>query len=261
MQRTVKIQSKPKRIVSLVPSQTELLHALGLQEEVVGITKFCIHPDEWFRGKHRIGGTKKVNFEKIAALSPDLIIGNKEENDRADIERLEGSYPVFMSDISTLEDALEMIGKVGELTGTEDKAKELTTSIHQAFFDFELWVKDNVEKKRSVVYLIWDNPSYTAGTRTFIDAMLEKCGLQNFMRAERYPELDASAEDTPDLVFLSSEPYPFKAKHVEYYQRKFPDAKVTLVDGELFSWYGSRLLQAPNYFRTLLQNLTSDQEF
>ena len=258
MERMVKIQSKPKRIISLVPSQTELLHALGLQEEVVGITKFCIHPDKWFRGKHRIGGTKKVNFEKIAALSPDLIIGNKEENDRADIERLEGSYPVFMTDISTLDDALEMIEKVAELTGTEEKATILIAAINEAFRDFELWVKTNFEQKLSVVYLIWDNPPYSAGTGTFIHAMLEKCGLQNFIQAERYPELDTTVEDTPDLIFLSSEPYPFKAKHVEYYQQKFPGARVVLVDGELFSWYGSRLLQAPSYFQKLLKDFTSD---
>src|SRR5690348_418993 len=107
---------KPKRIISLVPSQTELLYDLGLNEEVVGITKFCIHPEEWFLSKTRIGGTKKIDFEKIKSLKPDLIIGNKEENEESQIKELMKDYCVWMSDIKNLDDAVSMINSVGEFT-------------------------------------------------------------------------------------------------------------------------------------------------
>ena len=115
MNRTIRLGATPRRIVSLVPSQTELLYDLGLEERVVGITKFCIHPKEWYRSKVRIGGTKNVNFDKVKTLRPDLIIGNKEENFKEDIEALEEIAPVWMSDIFTLDDSLEMINQLGSV--------------------------------------------------------------------------------------------------------------------------------------------------
>src|ERR1700722_20147309 len=98
MGRTISVEWPVKRIISLVPSQTELLYSLGLADEVIGITKFCVHPKEWFHSKTRVGGTKKLDFEKIAALKPDLIIGNKEENEEVQIKQLMQDYPVWMSD-------------------------------------------------------------------------------------------------------------------------------------------------------------------
>ncbi len=254
MNREVLLDSQPERIISLVPSQTELLHSLGLGDRVVGITKFCLYPDEWYRGKHRIGGTKDVILEKVAKLAPDLIIGNKEENKRGDIEMLEKEYPVWMSDIFNLEDSLKMIQKVGELTGTSEPAEKLISEIQEEFDDLEKWVAANVKEQLSVAYVIWNDPSYCAGSNTFIDAMLEKCGLRNFVNEERYPEIN-KGNKSPDLVFLSSEPFPFKQKHVQAYQERYPDAKVVLVDGEMFSWYGSRLTLAPKYFKELLKQI------
>ncbi len=150
MNREVLLDSQPERIISLVPSQTELLHSLGLGDRVVGITKFCLYPDEWYRGKHRIGGTKDVILEKVAKLAPDLIIGNKEENKRGDIEMLEKEYPVWMSDIFNLEDSLKMIQKVGELTGTSEPAEKLISEIQEEFDDLEKWVAANVKEQLSV---------------------------------------------------------------------------------------------------------------
>lgn len=258
MQRVIQLESRPERIVSLVPSQTELLHHLGLEQEVVGITKFCIHPEEWYREKTRIGGTKKVDFSKVQSLQPDLIIGNKEENERSDIEMLEHKYPVWMSDIFDLDDSLHMIASIGQLTGKENEAQKLISEIQTNFDRLDEWVEVNIRKPLSVAYLIWNNPAYCAGTHTFIDAMLNRCGLVNYMQEARYPELQQDNASQPDLIFLSSEPFPFKEKHVQDYQSKFPDAKVVLVDGEMFSWYGARLLKAPDYFRRLLENLASD---
>lgn len=257
MNREIRLDQTPKRIVSLVPSQTELLHALGLVNEVVGITKFCVHPDDWYRNKTRIGGTKKVNFEKIHALNPDLIIGNKEENERSDIDRLEHEYPVWMSDIFNLEDAFEMIRSIGDLTGTSDKSNELIRRIQKEFEDLDAWVAKQVNEEVSVAYFIWKDPDYCAGTNTFIDAMLKRCGLKNYLQEERYPEFKAGTS-SPDLIFLSSEPFPFKEKHIQEFQEMHPKAKVVLVDGEMFSWYGSRLEMAPAYFKRLLKQLTSN---
>lgn len=250
MQRTVEINSTVSRIVSLVPSQTELLVDLGLTDRLAGITKFCIHPPELRKTHPVIGGTKNVKTDFVKTLSPDLIIGNKEENNQADIEVLEQLFPTWMSDIFNLEDALEMIGKIGEITGTSEKAAEIISKIRANFSTL-----DSIPKKRgTVLYLIWKNPYIAAGKNTFIDSMLAVLGFENAMTADRYPEVDLK-ELNPQFVFLSSEPYPFKEKHLEELREQFPASRIVLVDGEFFSWYGSRLIQAPEYFKSLLKEL------
>jgi len=245
MKREVNLPAFPLRIVSIVPSQTELLHYLGLEDEVVGITKFCIHPNEWYTSKSRVGGTKSLDIEKIRELKPDLIIGNKEENEQSDIEALIEIAPVWMSDIYDLNDALQMINSIGEITNKSFEAKEL---IRQVKIGFESIKKK--KHKKSVLYFIWQEPSMLAGKNTFIDAMLTQCGLNNIAGDDRYPE--ALGSENPDLVFLSSEPFPFSEKHIANFQEKYPNAEIVLVDGEFFSWYGSRLIEAPAYFNSLL---------
>ncbi len=254
LNRKLDLNSTPVRIVSLVPSQTELLYDLGLSDEVVGITKFCIHPSVWFRTKVRVGGTKKINFEKIHALNPNLIIGNKEENDQSQIEELMTRYPVWMSDIKNLDDALNMIVEIGELVNRKNEAAQIKSRITEQFDVLQSNIL-NLTSKISVVYLIWKDPLITIGRDTFIHDMLSRCGFKNvFSNQNRYPEI--KREDLkalqPDLVLLSSEPYPFKEKHREEFQSLCPGSTVLLVDGELFSWYGSRLLKAPEYFRSLV---------
>ncbi len=247
MGRTVSVPTLPQRIISLVPSQTELLYDLGLGDRVVGITKFCVHPEEWFRTKARVGGTKKIDIEKIRVLKPDLIIGNKEENERADIEALEKEFPVWMSDINDLDGALDMIRRVGELTGTSPKAEAIATEIAANFAQLV-----PATEGYSVAYLIWRNPWMAAGPGTFIHDMLRRCGHTNAFadRTERYPEVNPAelAAADPDLIFLSSEPYPFAEKHISELNLILPGAPVRLVDGEMYSWYGSRLLRSPAYF-------------
>lgn len=254
MHRTIQVPVTPQRIISLVPSQTELLHDLGLGECVVGITKFCIHPEEWYRNKVRVGGTKKVDLAKIRALKPDLIIGNKEENERADIEALAEEFPVWMSDIRTLEDAVDMIVRVGELTGTNTLAADLAVRIKTGFDAMR-----PLEEELSAAYLIWREPYMAAGQGTFINDMLQRCGLQNVFDEgdARYPQLTPQdlAEADPDVILLSSEPYPFREKHLAEINMICPGTPVRIVDGEIFSWYGSHLLHAPAYFGTLLANL------
>lgn len=256
MGRSVGLEKKPQRIISIVPSQTELLFDLGLRDEVAGITKFCIHPEEWFRAKRRVGGTKNLDLEKIKALQPDLIIGNKEENEREQVEELMQHYPVWMSDITTLDDSLEMIRSVGEITGTTEKAHAL---IHQITTDFAA-LQSAIPNPQSAIrtaYFIWKNPYMAAGQSTFIDHMLQRCGLANAFALTRYPAVTPAeiAEANPDLILLSSEPYPFKDKHIEEFRSICPNAKIMVVDGEMFSWYGSRLQHAPAYFTRLLGSL------
>lgn len=255
MQRTVEVNSTVLRIVSLVPSQTELLVDLGLREKLVGVTKFCIHPVGLKKEVQIIGGTKNAKIDRIKSLNPDLIIGNKEENNQTDIEQLEKDFPVWMSDIFNLTDALEMLEQIGELTGTQEKALELRSAIEQ---NFEL-LSTLKPTGKSVLYLIWKDPYIAAGKNTFIDSMLETLGFENAMDQERYPEVDLETVN-PDLVFLSSEPYPFKEKHIESLQNQFPGSQVVLVDGEYFSWYGSRLLGAPAYFLELLGSISKMEQ-
>jgi ABC-type Fe3+-hydroxamate transport system substrate-binding protein len=245
----------PRRIVSLVPSQTELLYDLGLDEEVVGITKFCVHPEAWFRSKTRVGGTKNIHLDRIRALAPDLIIGNKEENIKGKIERLAADYPVWISDVASLADALAMIRGLGELVGRRGEALELAESIEACFRALPVVPP---ARRRRVAYLIWNAPLMVAGGDTFIHHMLDQVGYVNaFGGRSRYPalseaELKAAA---PELIFLSSEPFPFREKHMQHFKGLCPEAVIILVDGEIFSWYGSRLVKAPAYFRTLRERV------
>lgn len=254
MGRKVEVPADPQRIISLVPSQTELLYDLGLGDRVVGITKFCVHPETWFSSKARIGGTKKVDFAKVRALEPDLIIGNKEENERKDIDLLGKEFPVWMSDIRDLDAALEMISTVGGLTGTRMRANEINARISTGFNSLL-----PIAPTLTVAYLIWREPYMGAGHGTFVNDMLKRCGLINVFDEgdARYPEVSdqALAEADPDIIFLSSEPYPFKEKHIADINMICPGTPVRLVDGELFSWYGSRLAQAPSYFADLMGTL------
>jgi ABC-type Fe3+-hydroxamate transport system substrate-binding protein len=246
MGRQVHVPLEPKRIISLVPSQTELLYDLGLDSEVIGITKFCIHPAAWFRVKQRIGGTKQLNLELIRSLNPDLIIGNKEENTKEDIEALAKEFPVWMSDIVTLEDAFAMIHSIGVMTEKEDEAELLVEESIEAFAPLE-----NLGQQKTFLYFIWDDPAFLTGKNTFIDSMLTKIGYKNACDLERYPALTECSDLQPDVVFLSSEPYPFKDSHLQKFQEMFPKADIRMIDGEMCSWYGSRMKLAATYFEDL----------
>jgi ABC-type Fe3+-hydroxamate transport system substrate-binding protein len=247
----VQFPNRPARIVSLVPSQTELLYYLGLDAEVVGITKFCIHPEHWFRTKTRVGGTKNFDLEKVKVLQPDLVLANKEENTKEQIEELATQFPVWVTDVSNLVEALEMIEAVGMLTGKEAEATFLKAHIEQ---EFEALKLDNTYNQIRTCYLIWKDPYLTIGGDTFIHDMLQRAEFLNcFANENRYPEvtLEAIRNAGCELLLLSSEPYPFSEKHIALLQPQLPKTKIILVDGEFFSWYGSRLQGAPAYFKKL----------
>lgn len=255
MGNEVRLNGLPRRIISLVPSQTELLYDLGLAHEVVGITKFCVHPHEWFRNKKRVGGTKTVHLDIIYDLQPDLIIANKEENTREQIETLAAQYPVWVSNIQTTEEGLDMITKVGELTGRQQQAQQLVAEVSAGFNGLQ-----EGGKCVKVAYYIWKNPWMCAGGDTFISNIIAKMGWQNVnAHLLRYPEVtpEALAGTGVQLVLLSSEPYPFQEKHIAEIKATLPNVEVILVDGEMFSWYGSRMAKAIPYLQKLVHSYSA----
>lgn len=247
LNRSIFLDNPPARIVSLVPSQTELLVDLGLEDKIIGVTKFCVHPSHLRKSKSIVGGTKNYRLDVIETLKPDLIIGNKEENDRGGIEQLAERYPIWMSNIITMEDNISMIGALGEIFGKSSQADRIKKQLSDDFSMPAL-------RKGTAVYLIWNDPVIAAGKHTFIDQMLELAGFQNLVLSERYPAL--SIEElgaiNPDFLLLSSEPFPFKEKHRGYFQEILPKSKIKIVDGEFFSWYGTRLLHSKKYFEKLI---------
>lgn len=236
------------RIVSLVPSITELLYSLGLDDEVVAITKFCVRPQKWFREKTRIGGTKNINTKKIKLLQPTLVIANKEENVEEQVKEIETFCRVYISNITDFDDALLMIQTVGILTNTPSAAQQIIFQIQNNFASL------SIHNFKKAAYFIWKNPWMVAGGDTFISSMMQRAGFKNiFADKNRYPEitLDDLRQLNPEYILLSSEPYPFKQKDIEYLQQVFPHTKILLVDGEMFSWYGSRMMYAAAYFKKL----------
>ena len=241
-----------QRIISLVPSQTELLYELSAGDRVVGITKFCVHPPEWYKTKKRVGGTKNVDMDALFSLQPDLVIANKEENVREQVEAIAKHSNVWVTDVNDLAEATQMISDIGQLTGTIEKAHQIASLIERSFQD--LLSRINKERLISSAYFIWKDPWMVAGADTFIDTMLQYCGLQNvYAHLSRYPEVSLHELDAlkPGLILLSSEPYPFSEKHKIALQQQFPHWDIRCVDGEMFSWYGSRLLLSVSYFETL----------
>ena len=254
MGNVITLPSPPKRIISLVPSQTELLFDLGCDEEIVGRTKFCIHPSDKIDAVSKIGGTKNFKLEVIDELQPDLIIGNKEENYQEGIEALQTKYPVWMSDIEDLSDALDMIKQIGQVVDKASRAEAIAEQIQSDFDAIE-----RLSPLKKALYFIWQDPYMVTGAGTFINEMLPLAGCENLVTQQRYPTL--AAEDiinlNPDVILLSSEPFPFQEKHVAAFQALVPSATIRIVDGEMFSWYGSRLLKSAAYFKDLKRQISS----
>jgi ABC-type Fe3+-hydroxamate transport system substrate-binding protein len=243
---SITLSSPAKKIISVVPSQTELLYDLGLDDEVIGITKFCVHPDIWFKNKQRVGGTKKLKVELIEKLKPELIIANKEENTKNEIEYLQSKFKVYISDIKSLSDNSQMITDIGVLTDKQAQAEHIKSKIEKDFEELPQFTG-------KVLYLIWKDPYMFAGVNTFINTTLSSCGFENAIQNQTITYNEISIEEINklniDYIFLSSEPYPFKQKHIDLLKGTI-NAKIMLVDGEMFSWYGSRLLYFKSYIST-----------
>ncbi len=245
LNRPVELTSAPQRIISLVPSQTELLVDLGFEKQIVGVTKFCVHPKHLKSTKTIVGGTKQVHFDKIEALQPDIIFCNKEENTKAMVNRLSKIAPVHVSDIKSLEDNYRLIKDYGEILNVQSKAKSLIEELSHKEHQFQQTIKRQPIQK--VAYLIWRDPWMTVGGDTFINHILELNRFENvFADQDRYPTIDINNLPDLDLLFLSSEPYPFKTQN--FSEIPIDNSNIKLVNGEYFSWYGSRMLKAFDYF-------------
>lgn len=250
-------ESIPVRIISLVPSQTELLFDLGLENNLVGITKFCVHPYHLLSTKTKVGGTKKVNYQKVEALNPDIIIANKEENTKEMVDELSKICPVWVTDIITIEDNLQMIQDFGQIFNKRTEAQKWIDKTKFALQDFTKFM-DN-RKSQKVAYFIWKNPYMVCGSNTFVDEMLKINKMDNiYANKDRYPTIELEnlpSDGDPDLVLLSSEPYPFKEEDAFEIGRHTHHATTIFVDGEMFSWYGSRLVKSFEYFKLIHQKL------
>ncbi|MDN4608547.1 ABC transporter substrate-binding protein [Sporosarcina highlanderae] len=244
--RRVTYHYPPKRIVSLCPGITDTLFALDLEEKIVGRTRFCIFPKDKAENVPAVAGTKDIKLEAIQAVQPDLIIVEKEENTKEIVDALEKYFPVYVAEVQSVGEAFRMIEEMGNLTDRIEAAAKLVSSIQQQF--------DSLPKahEKRIAYVIWRKPYMVVGKDTYINSLLEKIGFINpFINAEgRYPAV--SAEDFQkanlDYVFLASEPFPFKEKHLGEFIDMMPETKPILVDGEMF-WYGPRMLEAAHYFQ------------
>jgi ABC-type Fe3+-hydroxamate transport system substrate-binding protein len=239
----------PRKIVSLVPSITETLFDFGLENSIVGITKFCVNPPHFKKTKTIVGGTKKVNFDKIKSLNPDIIFCNKEENTREMVTELQKISKVWLTNIVTLADNNQMITDIGQIFSKPEIATNFINQIGQKSIQFQ----SNIQSKKAA-YIIWKNPYMAAGFDTYISAVMQFIGLKNtFEDTNRYPETSVNMlqQMNLDFLLLSSEPYPFSEKDCSELQTLLPSTKVMLVDGEMFSWHGTRLLRAIDYFEKI----------
>lgn len=248
LERKITLPHPPNRIISLVPAITETMYHLGLEDKIVGRTRFCIHPKDKVKQAINIGGTKEIKLDRIHELKPDLIIAEKEENTKEIVETLEQHYPVFVFEVKEISDVYRMIMDVGKLTKRESESTKLVESINSEFVKLP-----NVNGKRAA-YVIWKKPYMVVGKDTYIQSLLDKMGFINpFTKMEgRYPTV--TEEDFHkaelDCILLATEPYPFREKHLEEFQAMLPDVNPIIVDGEMF-WYGVRMTQAAGYFREI----------
>jgi ABC-type Fe3+-hydroxamate transport system substrate-binding protein len=244
------------KIVSLVPSITEALFDLGLTEnEVIGRTKFCIHPKDKVKNVAIIGGTKNINIEKIKALNPDLILANKEENVKDQVETLMDDFKVMVTNVETIEDNYYLLKNLGKLFGKEERAQAFNLKIYDILHQAKL------DTPVKAAYLIWKNPYMTTGSDTFIHRILSEIGFENIFKGQtRYPQITTEDLADADLIMLSSEPFPFKEKHIEELRVFYPDKKIMIVDGEAFSWYGTHIAKCEHYFKELLTEIHMTQK-
>ena len=253
LNRTLNITQTPKRIISLVPSLTELLVDLGLEDKIVGLTRFCVHPKHIKKTKVIVGGTKKVDYNKIKNLQPDFILTNKEENTLEIVENCAKIAPTYVTDLNSITAVTNLIIQLGKILNCSTKAIKISKSIQSKQTQFLKNIQNTTPKK--VAYFIWENPFMVAGNNTFINELLKLNRFNNiFNDLDRYPIVKLEKLKEADYIFLSSEPYPFKEKHKDFF-KKYTNAKIVLVDGEYFSWYGSRLLKAFDYFAELHKSL------
>jgi ABC-type Fe3+-hydroxamate transport system substrate-binding protein len=255
----LELAAAPRRIVSLIPSTTELLCALGLADALVGVTVYCVEPRDVVRGKTRVGGEKDPDLVAIRALAPDLVVANIEENRREDVDALRAAgIPVWVTYPRTVAEGLAMIRDLGDVTGARERAGAMLDELEPLYRR----VRERAAARRPVrvFYPIWRRPWMTIGADTYVHDLLSTCGGANvFADRIRYPtvSLEEMAARAPEVIVLPDEPFRFRRAHIADFDA-FPtvpavrDRRIHLVDGKPFSWHGPRLAEALSKLPNLL---------
>lgn len=253
------LEAPARRIVSLIPSITEILFSLGAGDQVVGVTKFCTQPADGIARKAKVGGPKNPRRDAILGLMPDLVVANVEENHRTDVEAMRAAgVPVFVTYPRTVRDGIQLIRNLGALVGKLSSAEAIAASCEEALAEIE---QPNVRRERVRVFCpIWRRPYMTINADTYMDSMLWTCGGENIFRdrPERYPTVDLAemAALRPDMMLLPDEPFPFGRKHLEDF-RGLADVPAVraghlhFVDGKILSWYGPRIAESLQALRKI----------
>lgn len=248
------LEKKYERIISLVPSTTETLYDLGLEDQIVGVTRFCVHPKSARKNKILIGGTKQIELDRVKACQADLVLGNQEENSPEMYQQLqEQGIPCCFFFPKTVEEAIFDIEKLGRLFHKQREYLDWFEKLESARNRCE-------QKKFRFVYLIWRKPWMSLNGDCFISSMLSEIGGINVFadHPDRYfsCSLEDIQERNPDLILLSSEPFPFQEKHKqELIESGFSEKQLQLIDGEMCSWHGTRMLKAFSYFEHWLEGI------
>ena len=249
LNRTINFLSPPETIVSLCPSITETLCDLGLSEKIIGITDYCIHPKDMVKNINKVGGTKTVSITKVKTLKPEIIFAVKEENSKKTIKILSENFPCYVFSINSFSDALRMINTLGEIFSKTNKTTALKENIVKTFSEIQV-----TKQQISYLYFVWKKPWMAAGNNTYTESLLSKFYLKNIINESKYPKIELkNISPKPEIIFLPSEPYKFSKTDKMELQKIFPKSKILLVDGEMFSWYGSRILKAAGYIEKLLK--------
>lgn len=253
-----------RRIVSLVPSLSEALFALGLGDRVVGVTDWCVHPAAEVAALPKVGGTKNPSLARLFELEPDLVIANQEENRERDVEKVrEAGIPVWVTYPRSVADAIALLRDLAELGPPSERAERLLASIERAH---RRALDEPPERRVRVFCPIWKKPWMAVGGDTYADDLLSLCGGDNVFRERaerRYPlvEEEEIVAAAPEVVLLPDEPYAFGAREVEELSRlAIPAAasrRIHCVDGTWISWYGPRIGRALEELRKRIAPLES----
>ena len=247
------------QIISLVPSITETLYALGLEEQLVAITRFCIYPEDRVKLKPKVGGTKNPKLEEILEFRPDLVMMNVDENRKEDADALRNKgIRLYVTFPNSIPETCEMLKELGGLLVVEEKTKQMISEI-LTYSHFQ-----PPARKRTLI-LIWRNPYMTVAPGTYVDSIASVFGFDNIIAPgqDRYPKLSAEqivALD-PDQVLFPDDPYPFRDRHVEEFRMRFPDMRcvrnngLAWFDGSYFTWFGYRTLLALKEFPAIAKTL------
>jgi len=253
--REISYSYPPKRIISTVPSISETLGDLNLELEVLGVTRFCVHPSHWKKEKTIIGGTKRLDFTRISNLNPDLLIGIKEENVKPQVDEIAAKFPYWIGDVNSFNDNYRLISDLGALCNREDEAESILKNTKKVIES----LKNGLKRKAKVLYFIWRGPYMLAGNNTYINSFLEELGFENAAKKlhGRYPKTDVEQIKLLDFDFilLSSEPFPFNQLHAQELKVNFPDKTILFVDGEIFSYYGSRVSKEKEYLSAFISEV------